>query len=1077
VSAMPRTFRQARQQAALLGKLTRPRPVAALARPRLFRALDEARRHPAVWVLGPPGAGKTTLVSTYVAQRRLRTIWYRMQNEDADPATFFHYFGLAVDAATPRLRKAQLPHLTPEYSRNLAVFSRRYFEQVYRRLKAPCLLVLDDCQEVAQNAPLHEVMRELVESLPFGVNLIVLSRGEAPPSLAPLRARESIALLGGEELKLTAKECGDIAELRGIHIDAAALQQLYRRTQGWTAGVVLALEQKAPPGDAAALPAEATPQVLFDYFAGDIFGKMAPDVQAMLLRASLLPSMAAHRVAELTGLPHADRALGDLARSNYFTLKLAQVHGAPPALYQFHPLFREFLLRRAQETLAPAELTRLRRRAAVLLEADGETAEAVTLLLAAQAWDEALRIVQAQAPEMLRQGRGCVLETWLHALPDSLRGQSPWALYWLGRCRLGYDPVAARGYLEQAFSLFEPGDDAAGLFSVWASIIDSFAYEWGEFAPLDRWIDVLDGLLGRYPQMPTPDIEARVAYGMFTALMYRQPHRADLPRWAERVRSIVVNASDGRTQMVLGNQLLHYYTSWVGDIAGARLLLDSIRHPRSAAEFGPLAYIAWCAMEADYHWNVGAHEECLRSFDRGLQTIRQTGAWFAGYRLEAHGAMGCLMAGDFARMDKGLKKAAGEIPPGRLVYRGHHHFLAFLNAFYQGDHLHAVANAREAVALADAAGVPICQALYRQALAHALFGNGERREALSHLAQARKLTRRMRLPAADFGWLSSTAYFLLEQGKRGRALPFLRKTLEMARRSGYINRVFWTAEFTTRLFAAALEHGIEVEYVQESIRRRKLAPPPEALHLEQWPFPVRIHTLGRFSVLIDGKPLQFSAKAQSKPLELLMALVAFGGRDVSERQLNEALWPDAEGDAAHKACGVALHRLRKLLACDQAVSLRGSHLSLNARYVWVDAWAFERGLSAEDGKPDAARRNAPDKAVALYQGPFLGKQADLTWAIPLRERLRAKFMRHLADRGRALYQAGEHAAAIALFEKGLSADPLAEEFYRQLMVCYQAMDLRAEAIGVYQRCEKTLAATLGMSPASKTLELYHKLQG
>jgi two-component SAPR family response regulator len=204
-----------------------------------------------------------------------------------------------------------------------------------------------------------------------------------------------------------------------------------------------------------------------------------------------------------------------------------------------------------------------------------------------------------------------------------------------------------------------------------------------------------------------------------------------------------------------------------------------------------------------------------------------------------------------------------------------------------------------------------------------------------------------------------------------------------------------------------------------------------------------------------------------------MALVAFGGRDVNERQLTEALWPDAEGDAAHQACAVALHRLRKLLGCDEAISLQRNHFTLDPRHVWVDVWAFERGLAPEEGRAPQERRAAA--AVALYQGAFLGKHMDLTWAIPLRERLRVKFMRYLAERGRALFQAGEHAAAIALFEKGLSADPLAEEFYRQLMVCYQAMDLRAEAIGVYQRCEKTLAASLGVAPAAKTVALFQTL--
>jgi len=1047
----------ARPRPALLGKFTRPRPVGALARERLFKAIDRARRHPAVWVAGPPGAGKTTLASTYVEARRLPALWYRVQDDDADPATFFHYFGLAVAAAARAKRASALPHLTPEYLLNLPVFSRRYFEQVFQRLGAPCLIVLDNYQEAAADAPLHEVMQALLECLPDGVHLMVLSRSEPPPALAAALARGAIVLAGGEELKLTEKECADLARLREIEIEKPALHRLYSRTQGWTAGVVLGLEQKSPDGGGP--PLEATPQVLFDYFAGEIFGRMPLAERSLLLQAAFLPQMAVRRVAELTGAPGAERVLDSLARANYFTVKLAA------GVYQFHPLFREFLLRRAQETFDAAALAALRRKAGAALEVDGETAEAMALLLAAQAWDEALRIMYARAPLMLQQGRGRVLEGWLRALPVALREQSPWALYWLGRCRLAYDPVEARVHFEQAFPLFKRDDDANGMFSAWAAIVDTFLFEWGEFAPADRWIDALDEMLMRHPLPPA--MEAHVAGGMFTALMYRRPSHPDLAKWAERVRSIVVSTTDGRTQMMLGNQLMHYYTSWAGDMASARLLLDSVRRPADSAEYGPRAYIAWCALEADYDWNVGEHRECLRRMKEGLETMQQSGARFATSRLDAHGVSSCIMAGDFERAERYLKAAAGTISGARVVYLGHFHFLVSLNAYHRKDLLHAAASARHAVALADVAGVPICQALYRLCLAYALFDAGERREALRVLAQVRTIARLTRIPTLEQGCLAATVYFLVERGRAARAAPWLPRLLAATKRGGEFGRVFWRPAFMARLFALALEHGAEVDYVQQQIRRRRLAPPQDAPRLEDWPFPVRIHTLGRFTVLLDGKPLEFAGKAQRKPLELLMVLVALGGRDVSERELTEALWPDAEGDAAHQACAVALHRLRRLLGCDEAVSLQRNHFTLDPRYVWVDAWAFERGLAAPDSDPA--------RVVALYQGPFLARHTDVTWAIPQRERLRVKFMRYLAERGRELFQASRHAEAVALFEKGLAADPLAEEFYRQLMVCYQAMDLRAEAIGVYRRCEKTLAATLGVTPGAKTVELYRTL--
>lgn len=78
-------------------------------------------------------------------------------------------------------------------------------------------------------------------------------------------------------------------------------------------------------------------------------------------------------------------------------------------------------------------------------------------------------------------------------------------------------------------------------------------------------------------------------------------------------------------------------------------------------------------------------------------------------------------------------------------------------------------------------------------------------------------------------------------------------------------------------------------------------------------WPVQVFTFGRFSVLADGTPLVFCRKTPKRPVALLKVILAFGGRDVSEHRLAEALWPDDDGDAAHDALAVNLHRLRRLL--------------------------------------------------------------------------------------------------------------------------------------------------------------------
>ena len=269
--------------------------------------------------------------------------------------------------------------------------------------------------------------------------------------------------------------------------------------------------------------------------------------------------------------------------------------------------------------------------------------------------------------------------------------------------------------------------------------------------------------------------------------------------------------------------------------------------------------------------------------------------------------------------------------------------------------------------------------------------------------------------------------------------------------------------------------------------------------------PIKIFTLGRFNILRDGYPIQFVGKVQRKPLELLKAIISFGGREVSADQLSDALWPDAEGDMANQSFNTTLHRLRRLIGNDMAIKFHGGILTLDDRCCCVDTWAFEQIVensedvfkrTGETGKgkngkildtspSDSSIRPFPisqteavrlsEKIFSIYKGSFLPSDARYLWTISTRERLHNKFLRLVIMLGNFLEQSGQWQSAAEHYQKAIETDNLAEEFYQHLMVCHRQLDQCVKAIEVYQRFKNILSTYFGIKPSKTTEAIYKAL--
>lgn len=323
----------------------------------------------------------------------------------------------------------------------------------------------------------------------------------------------------------------------------------------------------------------------------------------------------------------------------------------------------------------------------------------------------------------------------------------------------------------------------------------------------------------------------------------------------------------------------------------------------------------------------------------------------------------------------------------------------------------------------------------------------------------------------------------MEHGRKSSGLNALRYALKLGREMGYGNIIWWQPRMMARLAAVALQDGTETEYVKDLIRRRNLRPDSTADATEEWPWPFRIRAFGQFLLERDPKPDAFRSK-HGRPMDLLKAAVALGGKEVSAERIMDALWPRIDADYAYRSFNTTLHRLRKLLGDDEAVLLQGGRLSLNESWFWIDLWAFERScasvLDLLRGGHDFVDADeligVGRQILRLYRGPLM-EGDDSPWAVVARDNAQNRLIRSVSGVASFLIDHGHLVDAASFLEEGLEADELAEGLYRQLMLCYRRLDRKAEAIEVFNRCRMNLAGALGVQPAPETDQIYQSLVG
>jgi LuxR family maltose regulon positive regulatory protein len=378
----------------------------------LLAALDRAAARKVTIILAPAGSGKTCLLRAWADRpgQRHRLAVMQVQRDQHDAQQFWLALLAAVRHASATAGRAEPPAATPDFNAPVMV------DRVLSELADACggiTLVIDDLHELTSPEALSQLTR-LLTNLPPHVHAILTTRHDVRLRLHQLRLAGELAEIRGADLRFTERETRMLLNASGIALPEAGAALLHQRTEGWAAGLRLAVISLAGHPDPERFVAEfsGSERTVAEYLIAEMLERQPPDVQDLLLRTSLLDRVNGELADVLTGRPGSERILLSLEDANAFVESLDPQR----TWFRYHHLFGDLLRLELRRTL-PAEVPALHRRAAGWFTLQGQVVEAIRHTQAAGDWPDAARLLADHSFSLTLDGQAQSMQALVRAFP------------------------------------------------------------------------------------------------------------------------------------------------------------------------------------------------------------------------------------------------------------------------------------------------------------------------------------------------------------------------------------------------------------------------------------------------------------------------------------------------------------------------------------------------------------------------------------------------------------------------------------------------------------------------------------
>ncbi|NNB93233.1 AAA family ATPase [Corallococcus exiguus] len=392
-------------------KLTPPRTASVLvSRSAALRKIERGVGGTLVLVTAPLGSGKTTLLTQWyreVGGSRLLA-WLSLDERDNAPERFFSYLVGAIRRAAPEFDAYIASQLDAQVAPPLDHATTVVLRSLWN-LGRELVVVIDDFH-VLRERSLVRAFSYLLDHAPPHVHWIVSSRSPPELDLAKLKLTEQLVTLDGRDLGLDGEAIHELGQrLCGAALNPEDVEYLRARTEGWVAGVKLALltaGEHASVSDALRKAVGSNHDVA-RYLADVVLREQTEEVHAFLVLSSVVDRLNGELCNALLGITQGPALLAELERAQLFIQSL----DTQQQWYRYHPLFLDFLRTQLACTYGD-RIPRLHREASAWFAAHALPDEALTHAFASGDRSWCLELTARCAEEWMREGEIASVLHW-----------------------------------------------------------------------------------------------------------------------------------------------------------------------------------------------------------------------------------------------------------------------------------------------------------------------------------------------------------------------------------------------------------------------------------------------------------------------------------------------------------------------------------------------------------------------------------------------------------------------------------------------------------------------------------------